>query len=209
MNGFIYKIENDVNHKIYIGQTKNSIDQRFKEHIRHSKFSSMIIHRAMRKYGVQNFHISVIEECDINILDDREIYYIALYDSTNKSIGYNTSIGGDAPAWLHNNIDIKDVIDLYCNTRLTLDAIAKKYDVSRYVITQILKSNHIDIRDRSDANTKYTMISATDIVVALNQCKSLRSAAKLLGVPYCTFRKACLANNIEYNSSKSARQSND
>ena len=32
MNGFIYKIINDINDKVYIGKTLSSIEERFKQH---------------------------------------------------------------------------------------------------------------------------------------------------------------------------------
>lgn len=46
----------------------------------------------MKKYGVDKFYIETLEICNIKLLDYREMYYIDLYDSTNKSKGYNVSI---------------------------------------------------------------------------------------------------------------------
>ncbi len=73
----IYKIINHINNKIYIGQSID-IDRRFKEHIRTSKLNkdNMPIHKAMYKYGIENFSIVVIEECEISLLDEKEKYYI-------------------------------------------------------------------------------------------------------------------------------------
>lgn len=93
----IYKIENLINHKIYIGQS-NNIEQRWQHH----KYESMnpqqvmynySIHRAFRKYGVDNFSFEIIEECLPEELDNKEIYYIQKYNSFNQ--GYNETTGGD------------------------------------------------------------------------------------------------------------------
>lgn len=63
---YIYKIYNDINMKIYIGKTKDTIETRFKQHIKASKANNkkgVMLYAAMRKYGVENFHIELVEEC--------------------------------------------------------------------------------------------------------------------------------------------------
>ena len=49
MVGFIYIIRNTINNKVYIGQTKVSVDIRWKEHLRHSSYGNQLINRAIRK----------------------------------------------------------------------------------------------------------------------------------------------------------------
>jgi group I intron endonuclease len=88
----IYKITNLINGKIYIGKSTD-IDRRWKEHIRDSKYPyknrSSNFYRDINQLGVNNFNIEVLEECLESVLNDREIFYIAKYGSTNPSIGYN------------------------------------------------------------------------------------------------------------------------
>lgn len=48
----------------------------------------------MRKHGIENFEFEVIEECDDFQVDEREKFWIAHYDSTNRDKGYNLSKGG-------------------------------------------------------------------------------------------------------------------
>lgn len=43
---------------------------------------------------VQNFIITLLKTTTQSEVDNREIYYIDLYDSTNDNIGYNISLGG-------------------------------------------------------------------------------------------------------------------
>lgn len=92
----IYKITNLINKKIYIGQSID-INRRFKEHIRISKLNkdNMPIHKAIYKYGIENFILEIIEECNIELLDEKEIYYINFFNSRDKHIGYNISFGGN------------------------------------------------------------------------------------------------------------------
>lgn len=205
MNGFIYIIKNTVNSKVYIGQTRTSVDQRWKEHLRHAQYGDQVINRAMKKYGVNKFYIETLEICDVSILDEREIYYIDLYDSTDKSKGYNVSIGGNTPRFKRKALSISDLIDLYVNKEFTLEEIASKFEVSRYIISTELRNAGITIRDRHDSASKYNKIPKETLENALKIGKSLRGSAKVLNIPYSTFKRACIYNNIEYNSSTSAR----
>lgn len=203
MNGFIYIIKNTVNSKVYIGQTRTSVEQRWREHLRHAQYGDQIINRAMKKYGVDKFYIETLEICNIKLLDYREMYYIDLYDSTNKSKGYNVSIGGNTPRFKRKILSISDLVDLYTNKKFTLEEIATKYEVSRYIISTELKNAGIIIRERHESSARFNKIPIYVLRKYLEKGKSLRKAAKLSNIPYPTFRKACIYNHIEYSSSTS------
>lgn len=83
----IYKTTNLKNNKIYIGQdTKNNPNY---------KGSGLLIARAIKKYGIDNFIKETIESCtDQEQLNIREKYWINYYNSCNRQIGYNISVGG-------------------------------------------------------------------------------------------------------------------
>lgn len=91
--GYIYKISNDVNNKVYIGLTTRSLEQRWKEHTIYNINDDSLIHRAMRKYGVEHFFIELIEECENNMLQEKEKYWIKYYNS--YQCGYNMTLGGE------------------------------------------------------------------------------------------------------------------
>ena len=205
MKGFIYIIRNTVNHKVYIGQTRTSVEQRWAEHLRHAKYGEQVINRAMKKYGVDKFYIETLEICEITKLDEREIYYIDLYDSTDKSKGYNVSIGGNTPKFKREVLSISTLIDLYVNENFPLEKIAKKFNVSRYIISTELKNAGVRIRDRHKSAEKASKVDVRLIKEALKNTTSLRKAAKYARVKYSTFRSACILNKIEYNSPTSAR----
>ena len=84
---FIYKIKNLINNKIYIGKSKYN-DPKYLG-------SGLQITEAVKKYGRDNFIKEIIEECVDEIVNDREIFWITHYNSTNNKIGYNISRGGE------------------------------------------------------------------------------------------------------------------
>lgn len=86
----IYKIENLSNGKIYIGQSIE-IERRWKKHL--NAKDNFLIHKALRKYGKNNFLFSIIEECSADKLNEREIYWINYYQSLCPQ-GYNMIDGG-------------------------------------------------------------------------------------------------------------------
>ena len=85
----IYKITNQCNGKIYIGQSKN-IEERWEEHKRKMQVRNTQLYQAMRFFGIENFVFEIIKECSLDQLNEREQYYIHKYDSINK--GYNMNI---------------------------------------------------------------------------------------------------------------------
>ena len=97
----IYKVTNKINGKVYIGQSVD-IGRRWRQHM--TAEDDIYFHKAIQKYGVENFEWEVIEKCKKSELDERESYWIEYYDSFNK--GYNCTRGGegvgigeDHPRW--------------------------------------------------------------------------------------------------------------
>lgn len=92
----IYCIENIINNKKYIGQSIH-IKERWTKHIaelNNGTHHNDYLQKAWNKYGEENFSFYILEECSINLLDEKEICYINKYDSMNRSYGYNLTSGG-------------------------------------------------------------------------------------------------------------------
>lgn len=80
--------------KKYIGQTvKNNINLRINEHFADSIKYQHKFANALKKYGKSGFIWGIIEECELSILDDREIFWISQYNTFDK--GYNSTKGGN------------------------------------------------------------------------------------------------------------------
>ena len=94
----IYKVTNNINKQIYIGQTTLSLEQRKYKHEQESrnKYRKTVkFHNALLKYGFSNFTWEILKECNSQEeLDYSEKYYIQLYDSCNRNKGYNLKYGG-------------------------------------------------------------------------------------------------------------------
>ena len=71
----IYKIINLCNGMVYVGQT-NNIHRRWREH--RTKYEDVHKHtklyEAMRQFGIENFKFSILEECSLEKLNEREQY---------------------------------------------------------------------------------------------------------------------------------------
>lgn len=86
----VYEIINNINKKIYVGQSIN-IQKRISDHW-HIQDGSPI-HRAITKYGRENFSYRILEECSEEQLDEREAYWINKENSMVPN-GYNILPGG-------------------------------------------------------------------------------------------------------------------
>lgn len=84
----IYCIENTITSKKYIGQAVD-IKQRWKQHLNCS--DKRDLYKDMKLYGTMNFKFYILEECNPRLLDEKEVYYIELYDTYKN--GYNNNRG--------------------------------------------------------------------------------------------------------------------
>lgn len=99
----IYKIENKINGKIYIGQTKRTLKERISEHIR----KKTCVGNAIIKYGIENFAIDVLEERKtLDEINEREMFWIAYYHCKVPN-GYNMTDGGDGVCGCHHTEETK------------------------------------------------------------------------------------------------------
>ena len=133
----IYKITNNINNKIYIGQSIH-IKRRWTEHCQPS--SNSLISKAIRKYGKNNFTFEIIEKCPQNQLNERENYWIKYYDCINPN-GYNISEGSDNK---NNN---------YCfiDKAVVFNIINELFSEKSF--KEIAKDNNVDISTISRINS--------------------------------------------------------
>lgn len=162
----IYKITNLINGHSYIGQSI-CIEQRWKNHKHYDKdCENYPLYRAFRKYGIDNFSFEIIEECEPNFLDEKEIYWINFYNTLNE--GYNQTSGGSGR---NNSIvkltddDIKVIYDLLINSKITQRKIAQEFGVGEDTISEI---NHG--KTRVQLGYTYPLRSFKGIMTKKNYC---------------------------------------
>jgi group I intron endonuclease len=156
----VYKITNKQNRKIYIGITnQGATTNRWYKHCSDANCGSDFpIHNAIRKYGRDNFQvevIEVIENQDYDYLKEREIYWIKFYDSYNRKIGYNLTLGGDGTFGRHHSEETKDKIRQKALGRKVSESAKKKMSDSH-------KKRIYDNKEMSDRCIRGNLIRWAD-----------------------------------------------
>ena len=117
--GYIYKVTNKKNGKVYIGQTMISIKIRWNRHKNHSfkpnrNDYNVKFHKAIRKYGTDSFEIEELEMFEAKdkqsllvLLNEAEINYINKFDSFNN--GYNSTLGGSKGGGLRGKLNSQSI----------------------------------------------------------------------------------------------------
>lgn len=93
----IYIIKNEHNNKVYIGQSVD-VEYRICNHfscLKHNRHDNEHMQRAYNKHP-DSFSWELLEQCKVEELDEKEVNYIKLFDSTNSEKGYNKSFGGQS-----------------------------------------------------------------------------------------------------------------
>lgn len=147
--GYIYVITNDINGKQYVGKTTDTIENRFKDHCKDymlTHCSHRPLYYAMNKYGREHFSIAQLEECPLEILGEREQYWIEKLDTYKN--GYNGTHGGDGSQLYDYNLFIADY-----NQGMNIGEIAEKYDCAPDTVSKALKKANLDT-SRGTRNAK-------------------------------------------------------
>ena len=97
MKSGIYSIKNTVNNKIYVGSSKNILSRwsKHKYRLNVSTHGNSHLQKAWNKYGKNTFMFSVIEYCEISMLENKEKFWILKLDALNRNKGYNIRPGAD------------------------------------------------------------------------------------------------------------------
>ena len=135
----IYKITNNINQKVYIGQSIDII-RRWRNHksFNESLCGHYPLYQAFKKYGLENFSFEIIEECLPQELNDKEIYWIDFYNSYYN--GYNQTTGGQESNNATIKIskeDIQIIYDLLLNSSISQKEIASMFLVGEDTISEI------------------------------------------------------------------------
>lgn len=160
---YIYKITCKSTNKIYIGKSESTVEDRWKGHCRaaflpsHNDYN-FPFHRAIRKYGIDDFIIEIIDSCDNSEeLKEKEKYWINYYNSYYE--GYNATLGGDGQC----KYDYDAIVNYYLQNNYSLKKTCLKFQIYDQVVYNALKSKNIDYKTLTaqkekqinNYNTKY------------------------------------------------------
>lgn len=182
----IYKITNDINNKIYVGKTSNTLEQRFKEHCvdcQKREEEKRPLYSAMKKYGIEHFKISLIEECPIEEEEDeREIFWISYYKGYED--GYNATLGGEGKiiysreeiiSLLHQGKTTKEICDKLGCCKDTIYNVAKSFNILLNI-----KDNELCQKMKSSRQRVYQLDKNTNTNKIIQEFDSYALAAKWL-----------------------------
>ena len=181
----IYKITNLINGKPYVGQSVD-IHKRWKrekedsKNVKSNSYNYPLM-RAFRKYGIDNFSFEVIEECNIEELNEKEIYWIDFYDSFFH--GYNQTPGGDSTSREPKEKIIGIINDLK-NTDMIHKDIAAKWDISIEMVQGINTGRYwkhnadYPLQKRKQAKIYYCQECGKEISRGASLCQKCYRALK-------------------------------
>lgn len=122
--------------------TKPTLDERKLKHLKDAKYgSNLYFHRALQKYGIDNFKWCIVENnVNNSILGEREKFWIEYHNTYYKNEkGYNMTFGGE-DAIISNKItptQVEEIIQLLRETDLPQQTIGDRYDLTNYAISDI------------------------------------------------------------------------
>ena len=171
----IYKITNLANGHYYIGQAVD-IKARFREHrfaarhIEHKDHNSPV-HRALCKYGCENFSYELLEECSRCQLDEREVYWIDKLKARENG-NYNILAGGqDRIKFDDKPVELYDLNGVYVKTLSSATKTAEELGVSRNSVYGVLYGERPSCRG-------YQMKYAEDKEIVISKFISRQGGAK-------------------------------
>ena len=186
--GNIYIIKNKINNKVYIGQTTMTVHERFMTHLKPCTQKikrNYKLYNAISKYGRENFYVETLENnVPLDELNEREIDYIALYDSYYH--GYNSTKGGDGR--IINKVENEDILLSLAKSGIKAEDIAKQLNVNKATVFRTLHKLGF-----------YYHASQEDIVNLSEQGLSNKEIAKQLSIdPYTVCRALNRANKRKH-----------
>lgn len=176
----IYKIENLINHKVYIGQSID-IEKRWEEHKFYRKKENTVLQKAFCKYGISNFDFSIIEECQKEELNDKEKYWIKYYNSYEN--GYNMTYGGEGSLV----VDYQKVLQVY-QTNYNLTKTSQILNININTVRKIINYYNIPYDKTSSLPHIVVMIDPYTLK-EIKTFNSICEAGRYLNISEAMIRK--------------------
>lgn len=172
--GYLYKITNNLNGKIYIGQTIVTISRRWNQHKTNANKENpdMAISRAIKKYGYENFTIEelLVSECHTldelkESLNELEIMFIDYFNSLVDKNGYNIDKGGSSASINMQVVKVFNMDGILLEVCDCAMDVSRKYNLSDATVRLICKglqpnyNNAFVFRYEDDSFEKFNIFS--------------------------------------------------
>jgi hypothetical protein len=188
----IYKIENIVDKKIYVGSSVNIENREYKHFwmLERKSHDNLHLQNAYNKFGKESCRFHIIEECDYNDLIIKENFYIDLYKSNFPEFGYNLATVNEFRRNTFNN-EVKQKLSKY--------NLNKNGNFNKFSLTNI-NTNDIFIFETlvDGANflieNGFTKDSPRNVRMKISMC--LRGIKVDNGLGYKSIRKTCYKHNF-------------
>jgi len=209
MEWIIYKHTNKVNGKVYIGQTKQTPDRRWRNGVGYTRDNcDTHFARAINKYGWDNFYHEILED---NILtqeeaNKREIFWIGFYDSMNN--GYNGNSGGDVKLWSEeskkkaslSHKGLKFTESHLQNLRVAIKESAQKPERNKKISEALSGREFSEEHKQKISGSAKQRIGEKNAFYGHHHSEEVKEKYKLMfGKPVI-----CLETNVKFNSANEA-----
>jgi len=194
--GYIYKITNKIDNKIYVGQTIQDVEARWKDHLKKGS-NCRYLKSAINKYGLDNFDFKLICITFDNQLDNMEIKYIEQYNCLVPN-GYNLRLGGNSG---RHNAETKQKISETLKKRYQNGLIHPKSqlgvphsEITKKKISESLKGRKMSqesINKRILSRRIYKIIQLDIHGNRLNTFDSCKEAAEYIGISLSKICQCC------------------
>ena len=195
--GYIYKIRNRIDNKIYVGQTIQDVEARWKDHLKKGS-NCRYLKSAINKYGMDNFEFKLVCITFDNQLDDMEIKYIEQYNSLVPN-GYNLRQGGNSGT---HHAETKQKISETLKNRYQNGLIHPRNqlgiphsEITKKKISESLKGRKMSqesINKRTTSRRKNKIIQLDIDGNRLNSFDSCKEAAEYIGISLNSINLCCI-----------------
>lgn len=190
--GSIYIIRNDINDKVYIGQTTMTVHERFMTHMKPStakQRSGYKLYMAVNKYGKEHFFVETLENnIPLEQLDKKEILYIAQYDSYYNA--YNSTKGGDGR--IINLIENEDELLEKAKSGIPATDLAEYYGVNKATIYRTIHK----------LGFYYYELEEDAIIEAAQMGKHQKDIAEEFGINKMTVQRILRRHNVRFHKER-------
>lgn len=207
---YVYITTNLINNKKYIGKRKCDCEIDRDSYLGSGK----ILKNAIKKYGKENFEKKILEVCDTaSICNEREKYWIALYNAVHNDEFYNIASGGNGGntyAGLSEE-ELQRIFEIKSNKSKGENNPRYHADVSQETRERISRGvrQHILKTGRNSTSGKYgkdNKLSMTIYCIELNQIfYGIREASRILNIPQPNIIRS-LKSNGKYSAGKKDNQ---